>query len=88
MILIDEVLVGDIVYVKLGECVFVDGEVIEGYFVIDELMIMGESMFVDKFLGSIVIGVMINVNGFFKIRVVNVGKDIVFVYIIKIVEEV
>lgn len=80
--------VNDIVYVKLGEWIFVDGEVVEGCLVVDELMIIGESFFVDKNLGDSVIGVIVNVNGFLKIKVVNVGKDMVFFYIIKIVEEV
>ncbi|WP_045512005.1 heavy metal translocating P-type ATPase [Bacillus amyloliquefaciens] len=84
---IDEVLAGDIVYVKPGERVPVDGEVIEGHSAIDESMITGESMPVDKSPGSTVTGATINANGFLKIRAVNVGKDTALAHIIKIVEE-
>ncbi|MEC3840004.1 heavy metal translocating P-type ATPase [Bacillus amyloliquefaciens] len=84
---IDEVLAGDIVYVKPGERVPVDGEVLEGHSAIDESMITGESMPVDKSPGSTVTGATINANGFLKIRAVNVGKDTALAHIIKIVEE-
>ncbi|WP_332275769.1 heavy metal translocating P-type ATPase [Bacillus velezensis] len=84
---IDEVRTGDIVYVKPGERVPVDGEVIEGHSAIDESMITGESMPVDKSPGSTVTGATINANGFLKIRAVNVGKDTALAHIIKIVEE-
>lgn len=84
---IDEVLAGDIVYVKPGERVPVDGEVIEGHSAIDESMITGESMPVDKSPGSTVTGATINANGFLKIRAVNVGKDTALAHIIKIMEE-
>ncbi|OCB95147.1 Cu(+) exporting ATPase [Bacillus amyloliquefaciens] len=87
VISIDEVLAGDIVYVKPGERVPVDGEVIEGHSAIDESMITGESMPVDKSPGSTVTGATINANGFLKIRAVNVGKDTALAHIIKIVEE-
>ncbi|KXZ20100.1 copper-exporting P-type ATPase CopA [Bacillus nakamurai] len=84
---IEEVRTGDIVYVKPGERVPVDGEVIEGHSAIDESMITGESLPVDKSPGSTVIGATINANGFLKIRAVNVGKDTALSHIIKIVEE-
>ncbi|MBY8911391.1 copper-exporting P-type ATPase CopA [Bacillus sp. YC2] len=84
---IEEVRTGDIVYVKPGERVPVDGEVIEGHSAIDESMITGESLPVDKSPGSTVTGATINANGFLKIRAVNVGKDTALAHIIKIVEK-
>ncbi|MEG7379210.1 copper-exporting P-type ATPase CopA [Bacillus subtilis] len=84
---IDEVLVNDIVYVKPGERIPVDGEVIEGRSAVDESMITGESLPVDKNPGDSVTGATVNSNGFLKIKAVNVGKDTSLSHIIKIVEE-
>lgn len=84
---IDEVLVNDIVYVKPGERIPVDGEVIEGRSAVDESMITGESLPVDKNPGDSVTGATVNSNGFLKIKAVNVGKDTALSHIIKIVEE-
>nr|WGD57612.1 HAD-IC family P-type ATPase [Bacillus subtilis] len=84
---IDEVLVNDIVYVKPGERIPVDGEVVEGRSAVDESMITGESLPVDKNPGDSVTGSTVNANGFLKIKAVNVGKDTVLSHIIKIVEE-
>ncbi|MGF7534207.1 copper-exporting P-type ATPase CopA [Bacillus mexicanus] len=84
---IDEVLVDDVVYVKPGERIPVDGEVIEGLSAVDESMITGESLPVDKKPGDSVTGATVNSNGFLKIKAVNVGKDTALSHIIKIVEE-
>ena len=84
---IDEVLVNDIVYVKPGERIPVDGEVVEGRSAVDESMITGESLPVDKNPGDSVTGATVNANGFLKIKAVNVGKDTALSHIIKIVEE-
>ncbi|MDM5303253.1 copper-exporting P-type ATPase CopA [Bacillus subtilis] len=84
---IEEVLVNDIVYVKPGERIPVDGEVIEGRSAVDESMITGESLPVDKNPGDSVTGATVNSNGFLKIKAVNVGKDTALSHIIKIVEE-
>lgn len=84
---IDEVLVNDIVYVKPGERIPVDGEVIEGRSAVDESMITGESLPVDKNPGDSVTGSTVNANGFLKMKAVNVGKDTALSHIIKIVEE-
>ncbi|MGW6084923.1 copper-exporting P-type ATPase CopA, partial [Bacillus subtilis] len=84
---IDEVLVNDIVYVKPGERIPVDGEVVEGRSAVDESMITGESLPVDKNPGDSVTGSTVNANGFLKIKAVNVGKDTALSHIIKIVEE-
>ncbi|MFT4399321.1 copper-exporting P-type ATPase CopA [Bacillus sp. SW14] len=84
---IEEVLVNDIVYVKPGERIPVDGEVIEGRSAVDESMITGESLPVDKNPGDSVTGATVNSNGFLKIKAINVGKDTALSHIIKIVEE-
>lgn len=62
-ILVNEVQSGDVVEVCLGECVLVDGEVVEGCSYIDELMISGELILVEKLLGSSVVGGMVNQKG-------------------------
>ena len=72
---IEEVVVGDIVLVKPGEKLPVDGEVIEGSTAIDESMLTGESIPVEKTVGSIVIGASINKTGFIKYKATKVGKD-------------
>ncbi|MEY8346930.1 heavy metal translocating P-type ATPase [Bacillus cereus] len=84
---IEEVLANDIVYVKPGEKVPVDGEIIEGRSALDESMLTGESIPVDKTVGDTVIGSTINKNGFLKIKATKVGKDTALAQIIKVVEE-
>ncbi|CRK80891.1 heavy metal translocating P-type ATPase [Neobacillus massiliamazoniensis] len=84
---LEEVVVGDILLVKPGEKVPVDGEIIEGRSALDESMITGESVPVDKSLGEPVIGATINKNGFLKIKATKVGKDTALAQIIKVVEE-
>ena len=84
---IDEVIVGDIVIVKPGEKLPVDGEVIEGTTAIDEAMLTGESIPVEKIVGSKVIGASINKTGFIKYKATKVGKDTVLSQIIKLVED-
>ncbi|MGE7935031.1 heavy metal translocating P-type ATPase [Viridibacillus arvi] len=84
---IEEVLKGDIVYIKPGEKVPVDGEIVEGQSALDEAMLTGESIPVDKTVGDTVIGSTINKNGFLKIKATNVGKDTALAQIIKVVEE-
>lgn len=84
---LEEVVVGDIVYVKPGEKVPVDGEVVEGRSSLDESMLTGESVPVEKTVGDMVIGATINKNGFIKVRATKVGKDTALAQIIKVVEE-
>ena len=84
---LDEVVVGDIIFVKPGEKVPVDGEIIEGRSALDESMLTGESVPVDKSVGDTVIGATINKNGFLKIKATKVGKDTALAQIIKVVEE-
>lgn len=82
-----EVVVGDIVLVKPGEKLSVDGEVIEGSTAIDESMLTGESIPVEKSIGSNVIGASINKTGFIKYKATKVGKDTALAQIVKLVEE-
>ncbi|WP_252243449.1 heavy metal translocating P-type ATPase [Clostridium sp. ZBS14] len=87
IILIEEVVVGDIILVKPGEKLPVDGEVIEGSTSIDESMLTGESIPVEKEIGSTVIGASINKTGFIKYKATKVGKDTALAQIVKLVEE-
>ena len=84
---IEEVIVGDIIIVKPGEKIPVDGIIIDGHSSVDESMITGESIPVEKTKGSKVIGASINKTGFFKFKATKVGKDTVLAHIIKMVEE-
>ena len=87
VVLIDDVMVDDIVIVKPGERLPVDGEIVEGSTSIDESMLTGESIPVEKNIGSKVIGASINKNGYIKYRATKVRKDTTLSQIIKLVEE-
>lgn len=84
---IEEVEAGDIILVKPGEKIPVDGEVIEGRTSVDESMLTGESIPVEKNAGSKVIGASINKNGTIKFKATKVGKDTALSQIIKLVED-
>ena len=84
---LEDVVTGEILLIKPGEKVPVDGEVLEGTSALDESMITGESVPVDKTVGDRVIGATINKNGFLKIKATKVGKETALSQIIKIVEE-
>ncbi|WP_425449377.1 heavy metal translocating P-type ATPase [Dethiothermospora halolimnae] len=84
---IEEVEVGDIILVKPGEKIPVDGVVIEGHTSVDESMLTGESIPVEKEEGSKVIGASINKNGTIKFKASKVGKDTALAQIIKLVED-
>ena len=84
---VEEVEVGDILVVRPGEKVPVDGKVIEGNSAIDESMITGESLPRDKRNGDEVIGATINKTGLLKIQATKVGQDTVLSQIAKLVEE-
>ena len=84
---IEEVIVGDIILVKPGEKLPVDGEIISGNTAIDESMLTGESIPVEKNIGSKVIGASINKTGFIKYKATKVGKDTALAQIIKLVED-
>lgn len=83
---IENVLVGDVLIVRPGERIPVDGSVLEGNSAVDESMLTGESMPVDKSIGDTVIGATINKFGLLKVSAVKVGKNTVLSQIIKVVE--
>ncbi|GAB6169886.1 heavy metal translocating P-type ATPase [Clostridium carnis] len=84
---LEEVIVGDIIIVKPGEKLPVDGTVLEGTTSIDESMLTGESIPVEKSIGDKVIGASINKTGFIKYKATKVGKDTALAQIVKLVEE-
>lgn len=83
----DEVEVGDLVLVRPGESIPVDGVVTEGYSAVDESMLTGESLPVEKKAGDQVIGGTINKTGAFKFTATRVGKETALAQIIKLVED-
>ncbi len=84
---IDEVEVGDLILVKPGEKFPVDGQVIEGNTSVDESMLTGESIPVEKNPGDNVIGASINKNGMIRYEATRVGKDTALAQIVKLVED-
>lgn len=86
-ILIEEVEVGDIILVRPGEKIPVDGKIIEGNSSIDEAMLTGESLPVEKKPGDICIGATMNKFGTFKFEATKIGKDTVLSQIVKMVED-
>lgn len=87
MIPVEEVVVGDTLIVKPGEKIPVDGIISKGNTSVDESMLTGESIPVEKNVGSEVIGATINKNGTIEMRATKVGKDTALAGIVKIVEE-
>ncbi|MCE7981715.1 MAG: Cu(2+)-exporting ATPase [Caldilinea sp. CFX5] len=84
---VDDVRVGDIVMVRPGEKIPVDGVVVEGRSTIDESMLTGESLPVEKTPGASVIGATINKQGLLKFEATKVGKETALAQIVKLVEE-
>jgi Cu+-exporting ATPase len=84
---VDDVVVGDVVVVRPGEKVPVDGAILDGRTSVDESMITGESLPVEKGPGATVIGATLNKWGSFKFRAAKVGKDTALAQIIKLVRE-
>lgn len=85
--LISKIIVGDILVIRPGEKIPTDGKVIEGESFIDESMITGESVPVQKMTGDIVIGATINQTGSLKISAEKVGSETLLAQIIKLVQE-
>ena len=84
---VDDVVIDDVIVVRPGEKIPVDGIILEGSSRVDESMLTGESMPVSKTLGDTVVGASINKNGLFKFKATQVGKDTVLAQIIRMVEE-
>jgi Cu+-exporting ATPase len=84
---VEEVLVGDSVVVRPGEKIPVDGSVLEGASAVDESMITGESIPVEKHAGDEVIGATMNQTGTFRFRATKVGKDTALAQIIRLVQD-
>ncbi len=86
-ILIEDVILGDLVLVRPGEKIPVDGEVIEGSSTVDEAMITGESVAVKKQPGDEVIGATINKTGSFQFKATRIGKDTLLAQIVQMVQQ-
>lgn len=84
---IDEVVTGDTVIVRPGDKIPVDGVIVEGTSAVDESMITGESIPIEKKAGDNVVGASINKNGSFRFKATKVGKDTTLSQIIKLVED-
>ncbi len=84
---IAEVKVGDLVHVRPGEKVPVDGYVVEGRSAVDESMLTGESVPVDKVVGDSVTGATVNKNGFLKVKAQKIGSETVLSQIVRTVEQ-
>ena len=84
---IEQVVVGDIIVVRPGEKIAVDGEIVEGSSHVDESMISGEPLPVSKTIGAEVIGGTLNTSGSFSFRATKVGGDTMLAQIIRMVEE-
>ena len=84
---ISEVKVGDLILVRPGEKIPVDGEVVDGHSSIDESMVSGESIPVEKSAGDLVIGATVNQKGVLKFKAAKVGNETMLARIVKMVEE-
>ena len=86
-IAVEEVQKGDIIVVRPGQSIPVDGEIIEGFSAVDESALTGESIPVEKKVGDMVIGATVNKTGYFQFRAEKVGSDTTLSQIIQLVEE-
>ena len=84
---IEQVVAGDLIQVRPGEKVATDGVVVEGRSAVDESMLTGESLPVEKVAGDEVIGATLNRNGSFVFRATKVGKDTALAQIVRLVSE-
>ncbi len=83
---VDEVEVGNVIVVRPGEKIPVDGVIIEGASAVDESMLTGESLPVEKRIGDQVIGATLNKSGYFKFRATKVGQETALAQIVRLVE--
>ena len=83
----EQVVAGDVVVIRPGESIPVDGEVIEGFGYVDQAAITGESIPVEKHVGDTVISATINKNGTFRFRASRVGNDTTLAQIIRLVDD-
>jgi len=86
-IAIEDVIVGDVIVVRPGEKIPVDGIVVEGNSSVDESMLTGESIPVEKNVGDVVIGATVNKNGSFEFKASKVGSETALAQIIRLIEE-
>lgn len=84
---IDEIVVGDIIKVRPGEKIAVDGQIVKGTSTIDESMITGESMPVEKKAGDSVVGATVNGTGTFTFKAAKVGKNTMLAQIVELVKK-
>ena len=84
---VDEVLVGDLLIVKAGEAIPVDGTLVEGSATVDESALTGESIPVEKQVGDGIIGATVSKSGYFKMRADRVGKDTALSRIVRLVDD-
>ncbi len=84
---IEEVQVDDLMVVRPGEKMPTDGVIVEGYSALDESMVTGESMPVNKGTGDEVIGATLNQEGLLRVRATKIGKDTFLAHVIQLVEE-
>lgn len=83
----EEVVLGDIIVIKPGKTIPVDGIIVEGQTAVDEAAITGESIPVEKGAGDTVIGATVNKAGYFRMKATKVGEDTTLSQIIRLVEE-
>lgn len=84
---IEEVVTGDIIIVKAGESIPVDGVIIEGRAAVDEAALTGESIPIEKKIGDSVIGATVSKSGYLKMRATKVGEDTTLSQIVRLVDE-
>ncbi len=87
VVAVEDISIGDVIFIKPGERIPVDGEVIEGESSVDESMLTGESLPVHKRVGAEMVGGTVNRNGVLKFRATKVGKDTMLSQIIRLVRE-
>ncbi|MEM7345873.1 MAG: copper-translocating P-type ATPase, partial [Chloroflexota bacterium] len=84
---IEQVVVGDRLIIRPGEKIPVDGQIVQGYSSVDESMITGESLPVDKQVGDLVIGATLNKQGVLKVKATKVGQETALAQIVQLVEQ-